>query len=371
MSKPSIYLDYNATAPMRPSVRSAIYEAMELPLNPSSVHRFGSEAKKRIEQARKTIACALSVFPNEVIFTASGTEANTLALRGFPDRVILTSNAEHASIGKTASLLGAVTLPVDNKGLLSPTGLDAMLTQLKRPALVSILMANNETGIIQPIRELANIAHRHGALLHADAVQAFGKIPLDMGVLGVDMLTISAHKVGGPIGIAALVLRNDLPIKPLFAGGRQELGRRAGTEPVALITGFATLATEVAQAPESGRLRTLQQALEAAIGPEYVIGSDVERLCNTSMLLMPHAPSETQLMHFDLSGFCVSAGSACSSGRIEPSHVLQAMGLSKEQASTAIRVSLGWGSNSADIEAFAQCWKQLHKRLATNQRQTA
>ncbi|MBA4274967.1 MAG: cysteine desulfurase [Alphaproteobacteria bacterium] len=371
MSKPSIYLDYNATAPMRPSVRTAIYEAMEFPLNPSSVHRYGSEAKKRIEQARKTIADALSAFPNEIIFTASGTEANTLALRGFPDRVILTSNAEHASVAKTASLLGAATLPVDNKGLLSPAALDAMLTQLKRPALVSILMANNETGIIQPIRELADIAHHHGALLHADAVQAFGKIPLDMGLLGADMLTISAHKVGGPIGIAALVLRNDLPIKPLLLGGRQELGRRAGTESVALISGFATLATEVAQAPESANLETLRQTLELAVGHEYVVGSDVERLCNTSMLLMPHVPSETQLMHFDLSGFCVSAGSACSSGRIEPSHVLQAMGLSKEQASTAIRVSLGWANTTADIEAFSLCWKQLHERLSSNQRQSA
>lgn len=369
MSKPVIYLDYNATAPMRPAVREALLAATELPLNPSSVHRYGAEAKKRLETARRSIANALSVFPNEIIFTASGTEANALALRGFPDRPLLTTNAEHASIGKTAALLGAAILPVASDGLANPAKLDDMLTHLAHPALVSILLANNETGIIQPMRDLADVAHKHGALIHADAVQAFGKIPLDMGLLGVDMMTVSAHKAGGPVGIAALVLRNDLPIKPLLAGGRQELGRRAGTESIALIGAFAALAEEAATCADAKRMAALRDRLEQHIGIEHVVGAGADRLPNTSMLLMPGVSSETQLMHFDLAGFCVSAGSACSSGRIEASHVLQAMGVG--EAACAIRASLGWATTEDEINAFADTWAALNRKLGGNARQIA
>lgn len=367
MSKPSIYLDYNATAPMRPSVRSAIYEAMELPLNPSSVHRYGSEAKKRLETARKTIADTLSVFPNEIIFTATGTEANTLVLRGFPDRPIITTTIEHASVAKTASLLGAATAKVFNHGHIILPMFEKMLENCGRPALVSVILANNETGIIQPIHEITEIAHRYGALVHIDAVQAYGKIPLDMGLMGVDMMTISAHKAGGPVGVAALVLRNDIPIKSLMVGGRQELGRRAGTESIALISAFAVLASEVGHCPDSPRLAALQKRMELRIRERspflQPVAYGYPRLPNTSMLAMPGVTSETQLIHLDLAGFCVSAGSACSSGRIEPSQALLAMDYDVKTAGSAIRVSTGWNTTEAEIDAFTDCYIALYEKL--------
>lgn len=364
-----VYLDYNATAPMRPAVRESMFEAMQWPLNPSSVHRYGAEAKKRLEAARKIIAHAVSAMPNEIIFTASGTEANSLALRGFPDRALITSTVEHASVAATASLLGAATAKVANDGIVMLPQLESLLANLGRPALVSVILANNETGIIQPMREIAELAHRYGALVHCDAVQAFGKIPLDMGMLGVDMMTISAHKVGGPVGVAALVLRNDLPVKPLLVGGRQEWGRRAGTEALPQIVGFATLAEAVMYCPESKQLAALQQRLERRLS-EYspllqAVGSNVSRLPNTSMLTMPGVSSETQLMHFDLAGFCVSAGSACSSGRIEASNVLKAMDFAPQAATEAIRISTGWNSTEAEIDAFAGCWLSLYEKLGT------
>lgn len=369
MSKPIIYLDYNATAPVRPSVREAMLAAMELPLNPSSVHRYGNEAKHRLEQARKVIAESVSAFPNEVIFTATGTEANTMVLRGFPDRALLVSDTEHASVARTASLLGAAVIKSED-GIVVTETLDAMLANLGRPALVSIILAGNETGIIQPMRELAAVAHRHGALIHCDAVQAYGKIPLDMGLLGVDMMTISAHKVGGPVGIAALILRNDIAIKSLLVGGRQELGRRAGTESIALASGFAALAKDVASCAESPRIRALRDRLETSIGAEHVVGQGAERLPNTSLLLMPGVTSEMQLMQFDLAGFCVSAGSACSSGRIEPSQVLLNMGYAREMAGSAIRVSFGWATTEAEIDAFAEAWLKLHGKLGVKGTET-
>lgn len=362
MMKPPVYLDYNATAPIRPLVREAVVEAMDVPLNPSSVHRYGNEAKHRLEQARKTVAESVSAFANEVVFTATGTEANTMVLRGFQGRALVTSDTEHASIAKTASLLGAAVIKNKN-GIIAPEALDTMLANLGNHSLVSIILAGNETGIIQPMRELAEIAHRRGALIHCDAVQAYGKISLDMGLLGVDMMTISAHKVGGPVGIAALILRNDIAIKPLLFGGRQELGRRAGTESIALASGFATLAEEVASCAESPRIRALRDRLETFIGPEHVVGYEAERLPNTSMLLMPGVTSEMQLMQFDLAGFCVSAGAACSSGRIEPSQVLLNMGYEPELAGSAIRVSLGWATTEAEVDIFAAEWKKLHQKL--------
>lgn len=364
MSQPIAYLDYNATAPLRPEAKQAMLNAWELPLNASSVHRYGAEAKKRLESARKTIADSLSVFPNEIIFTASGTEANTMVLRGFA-RPILTSSTEHASVAQTGAQLGAAHVRVDASGILNLAELDEKLKALGTPALVSVILANNETGVIQPLREVADIVHAHGGLLHADAVQAFGKIPLDMGLLGADMLTISAHKVGGPVGVAALVLRNDLPIKPLLLGGRQELGRRASTESIALIQGFAAIAALGAGTTESKRLASLQTQFESAIGHAHVVAQASPRLPNTSMCIMPHVSSETQLMHFDLSGICISAGSACASGRIEPSHVLQAMGISRKEAGNAIRFSVGWATTEAEVMLAASVWQALHAKLSS------
>lgn len=360
MTRPSIYLDYNATAPLRPAVREAMAALDALPLNPSSIHTLGRAAKKHLEDARKTIADAISVFPNEILFTASGTEANNMALRGFPERALLVSAVEHASILKLAEQLGASTLPVDSNGLLRLDILESQLAALNRPALVSVQLANNETGVIQPIAEIAAICRKYNALLHSDAVQALCKIPVDMGLLGADMLTLCAHKAGGPVGVGALVLRNDLAIKPMLVGGGQELGRRAGTEPLAAIAGFAALLRDAAPITSDAR-----DALEAAIlahAPTALIhGRNAPRLPNTSSIAMPGVSSETQLMDFDLKGLCISAGSACSSGRIAPSHVLKAM--DAPHAEATIRVSLGWATQPQDTAAFLNAWQALYDRL--------
>ena len=427
-----IYLDYNATAPLRPSVLAAMQALSDAPLNPASIHASGRAAKKLLEDARATIAQALSAFPNEVLFTGSGSEANNLALRAFAgERALLVAATEHASIAKTAGLLGAATLPVEADGLLDLAALESQLKALDRPALISVMLANNETGVIQPIAEIARIAHAHGALVHCDAVQALGKIPLDWGLLGVDMLTLCAHKCGGPLGVGALLIRSDLPLKPLITGGGQELGRRAGTENIRAIVGFATLLKDVVGCTQAGQWLQWREWLEAeliaSINPSphrgearwgaaiasdpfenhwdssphpnplstkksdvdhsfssrspmeegtaavisssckregVIFGAEAPRLPNTLQISMPGVRSETQLMHFDLKGFAVSAGSACSSGRVAPSHVLLAMGVKPAVAETAIRLSWGWQTTQDEIEAFAATWREAYYRLS-------
>ena len=365
----TIYLDYNATSPLRPNVRAAMDTVAGLPLNAASVHASGRQARKLLEDARATIAHAIGAFPNEVLFVGSGSEANNMVLRGFAnERPIFSSAVEHTSVSKTASLLGGVTLPVDERGIVKLDVLDQMLTEVGKPALVSVMLANNETGVIQPMAEIARVAHNHGALVHCDAVQALGKITLDWGLLGVDMLTICAHKCGGPVGVGALLIRNDLPIKSLITGGGQELGRRAGTENIPAIVGFAALVKEVIQCPEAVQWMEWRLWLEYELGsaaPDAVIfGEKSPRLPNTLQIAMPNASSETQLMHFDLAGFAVSAGSACSSGRVNASAALLAMGIKPEVAETAIRISWGWATTRAEIEAFAKAWVSAYTRFA-------
>lgn len=364
------YLDYNATTPVRPEVQEVIMRLLGSPHNPSSVHFYGREAKKHLENSRETLAQALNCWANEVIFTSCGTEANTLMLRGFEGRRLLISSVEHSSIHKTVGN-SAERIAVDANGVVKLDALETLLKSANTPALVSVMLANNETGVIQPIAEVARIAKAHGALVHTDAAQALGKIPTDFSSLGVDMMTVSAHKLGGAPGAAALILRNDLPIKPLLTGGGQELGRRAGTENVAAIAGFAK-AVELAQSADAHQkmqaLRTALDALEArllkAVPSAKVHGAEVVRLPNTTCISMPGVVSETQLMAFDLAGIAVSAGSACSSGKIEASHVLTAMGLPKELASTAIRISGGWGTDAgADLAKLEKAWIALYERV--------
>ncbi|PZP85379.1 MAG: cysteine desulfurase [Azospirillum brasilense] len=363
-----IYLDYNATSPLLPDVKDAMLAVLGEPLNASSVHAGGRRAKKLLEDARRDIAHALGAFPNEVMFVASGSEANNLVLRGFPDRPLLVSAIEHASVAKTGKLLGAAVIPVDEHGVVQADALRSQLAALGKPALVSIMLANNETGVIQPIAELTDIVHAAGGLLHVDAVQGLGKISVDWGLLKADMLTISSHKVGGPVGAAALLLRADLPIRPLISGGGQELGRRSGTENIMAIAGFAAAVKANAPCPDATRQLMLRKALESqirSIAPQarqFVF--PVAQLPNTLMLCMPGVSSETQLMHFDLNGIAVSSGSACSSGRIEPSAVLVAMGVPIMEAQTAIRVSLGWGTQEDELHAFADAWKALYSKAA-------
>lgn len=382
-----IYLDYNATAPLRPEAEEAMREVWAAgPLNASSVHSFGREAKKRLEAARRTVAEAVSAFPHEVIFTASGTEANNLALSGIPGAYVLASAIEHSSVLKVAAFRHSreggnlehpseldsrfrgndadYTIPVLPSGIVDLEALERMFQDSKIPkfqdsqTLLSLMLANNETGVIQPVAEVARIARKYGAHIHCDAVQAFGKIPVDMGALGVDMLTVSAHKMGGPLGAAALVVRDGVPLQPLLLGGGQERGRRAGTENIAAIAGFAR-AAELAQSDDwQLRARAWLDTMEAELCARgaVVFGGEAPRLPNTSCIAMPDVPSETQLMKFDLAGFAVSAGSACSSGRIEPSHVLKAMGVAESDAQSAIRVSLGWKTKEKDVTSFSDTW---------------
>ncbi|WP_114861468.1 cysteine desulfurase family protein [Azospirillum brasilense] len=362
-----VYLDHNASAPLKPAVKTAMIQAMDLAGNPSSVHGFGRTVRRAVEEARAQVAAMAGVRPAQVFFTGSGTEANNLALRGFPGRAVVTSAIEHDSV--LEAVPGAARVPVDRHGVADLAALDRWLADADGPVLVSLMLANNETGVIQPVAEAARIAHARGALLHCDAVQAAGRLPLDLARLGADLLTLSAHKIGGPTGVGALILADGLEPEALIRGGGQEKRRRAGTENVVGIVGFgaaARLARE--ELPDSARLTALRDALEAlalaAVPAARVTGAGAARVGNTSNLLLPGVAGETQVMALDLAGVAVSAGSACSSGKVKPSHVLAAMGESAGDAACAIRISLGWDSDDAAVERFAAAYAAMAARLA-------
>ena len=370
-----IYLDYNATAPIKPAVVDAVAEAMMLAGNPSSVHGFGRDVRKRIEDAREQIAALVDCAPAELVFTAGGTEANNTALRGAGRRALIVSAIEHPAILRTAEAVAAeavaaeyVVLPVDGNGVLDMAALDAALAAHGPQALVSIMLANNETGVIQPVAEIATRARAAGALVHCDAVQAPGRIPVSFAGLGVDMMSVAAHKFAGPKGIGALVVRAGLDIAPLVTGGGQERGLRGGTENAAGIVGFGAAAAlagdDLARAGEIAALRDRMEARLRETEPDVVIFSEgAARLPNTSCLTMPGVQSETQVMGLDLAGVAVSAGSACSSGRVEPSHVLRALGADDAVGGCAIRVSMGWATTDDEIERFLGAWRALYAGL--------
>ncbi len=353
----NIYLDYNATCPLLPQAQAAMVEVLAQPLNPSSTHAFGRTAKKHLEDARRVIANAVSAFANEVIFTSGGTEANNLALRGVKAPAVLVAATEHASV--LQAVPNAQRLAVNPNGLLDLAALDKALKAAPN-ALVSVMLVNNETGVIQPIAEITRIVRAAGGLLHVDASQALGKIPVDMGALGADMLTLCAHKFGGPQGAGALVVQQKLAVAAQMLGGGQELRRRAGTENLVGIVGFAAA---VQHAPNLAHLATWRDAMEAELKAQgaEIYGAHAPRVGNTSSIRMVGISNETQLMHFDLSGVAVSAGSACSSGRVEASHVLTAMGAG-DGASQTIRVSMGWNTQESDLQAFVAAWKALRER---------
>jgi cysteine desulfurase len=361
-----IYLDYNATAPVRPEARAAIAEACAELGNPSSVHRFGQRARKRVEEAREALAAFVGASAAEIVFTSGGTEANNLALTGTGRQHLLVSGVEHDSVLAASPAAGRV--PVDAEGVVLLDRLETLLSEDPRPALVSVMLANNETGVIQPISEVAALAHAHGALVHVDAVQAAGKMPIDFATLGADLLSLSAHKLGGPQGIGALVVRRGLSVAASHRGGGQERGIRAGTENVPGIAGFAA-AARAAQLGlvEYARLARLRDRLEAgvrAVAPAARFFSErAPRLANTACFTMPGVASETQVIALDLAGIAASAGSACSSGKVRPSHVLRAMGATEAEAASAIRVSLGWLTSTAEIERFIEAWTVLFNRL--------
>lgn len=362
--KHAVYLDHNATTAVRAAAQQAIARALELTGNASSVHRFGRAVRRLVEDARDDVAALAGAEPAGVVFTSGGSEANNLALCGTGRARIVASAIEHASVLKATPAIEKI--PVDGDGMVDLDALDAMLADDDRPALVSVMLANNETGVLQPVAEAAAVAKRHGALVHCDAVQAAGKVKLDIKALGVDMVSLSAHKIGGAMGSGALVFGNDLPLAAVVRGGGQERGRRAGTENVPGIAGFGAAAREaVAGLGDFARLARWRDRIEASLGERAdvrVFGAGVPRLANTSCLTMPGVTAEHQIIALDLAGVGVSAGSACSSGKIEPSHVLAAMGVAPEVAATAIRVSLGWNTTEDDVGRFVAAWTDVHDR---------
>ena len=362
------YLDHNATAPLRPAVADAMADALARVGNASSVHRFGRLARRAIEDAREAVAALVGAEPGEVVFTSGGTEANNLALAGVPDGAVMVSAVEHDSV--RAVRPGARSLPVDGDGVVDLAALEAALSAVDAPALVSVMAANNETGVIQPIAAVGELAHAYGARLHCDAVQAAGKLPLDMAALGIDLMTVSAHKLGGPQGIGALVIGNDCALEPLIVGGGQERRRRAGTENVAAITGFGVAAALAGETlAEFAHLAALRDDIEAracrAVARVAVHGAGAPRLANTTCIGLADVSAEVQVIALDLAGIAVSAGAACSSGKMAPSHVLRAMGLGEAAATNAIRVSLGWSSTPADAERFIAEWTAMARRMGS------
>jgi cysteine desulfurase len=368
------YLDWNATAPLRPQARCAIEAALDLVGNPSSVHADGRAARALVEGAREQVAALVGAQARNVIFTSGGTEANALALtpsltpgeaRG-RDRALI-SAIEHPSVrsgGRFPQQLRE-DVPVTREGVVDLVWLTERLDALSGSApLVSVMLANNETGVIQPVAQVAEVTHAAGGLLHVDAVQAAGRIPCDIKSLGADLLTLSAHKLGGPKGVGALILADqDLHIgDPLIRGGGQERSSRAGTENVSGIAGFgaAAQAVRAGLTDEAGDMARARERLEAglrAAAPAAVIfGATAPRVPNTTLVAMPGMKAETALIALDLEGVSVSSGSACSSGKVAPSHVLAAMGVAPELALGAVRISLGPTTTEEEIEIFLNAW---------------
>jgi cysteine desulfurase len=366
MAQTETYLDWNATAPLRPEAAAAMSAVLARCGNPSSVHRWGRAGRHMVERAREAVAALLGgVDPSNLVFVSGGTEANHLALLGAGRQRVLVSAVEHDSVRHAVP--GSETIPVDCDGVVVLDELDRLLAADPRPALVSVMFANNETGVVQPVAEIAAIARKYRALFHCDAAQAVGKFALDAGEIGADLFTLSAHKLGGPPGVGGLVVTGGLDLAPLFHGGGQERGRRAGTENLPGIAGFAAAAAASAGGIAIyDRVRALRDELEGsivAIAPDAVVfGAAAPRLPNTSAIAMPGIPAETQVIALDLDGVMVSAGAACSSGKVGPSHVLAAMGVGSDLAGSTIRVSLGWSSSEADIAHFLRAWTALYRR---------
>ncbi len=375
-----VYLDWNATTPLRPEAKAAMAQAWELAGNPSSVHAEGRQARRLVEDARAAVAAAVGAHPRNVTFTSGGTEANALALvpgvrraGGQPAQRLLVSAIEHASV-----FMGGRFPPelVSRIGV-TPDGL-IDLDQLRRavadgpPALVSIMAANNETGAVQPIAAAAEIVHSAGVVLHVDAIQALGKIAFDINQLGADLVSLSAHKIGGPKGIGALVTADGIDgVEPLLRGGGQERGHRAGTENVVGISGFgAAVAVEADTAHLEALRNRLEHGLKQTSGT-IIFSEKVPRIANTTLFTVPGLRAETAVIGFDLAGMAVSSGSACSSGKVQPSHVLEAMGFGPKIAQGAVRLSLGWSTSETDIDRALEAWRKLSDALLREERNTA
>jgi cysteine desulfurase len=381
-----VYLDHNATSPLRASARLAVEAALAACGNASSVHAAGRAARARIEEARMSVAGLAGAASSCVVFTSGGSEANALALRGAiagaaqqEDRIarLFVSAIEHESVRANASDLAEAApglkltqIPVTEQGMIDLSALRLHLIQGKGRVLVSIMAANNETGVVQDIpaiTRLMKLEGGEGALLHIDAVQAAGRTTLSFDAWGADYMTLSAHKLGGPQGAGALLVRDGAPLAAQIAGGGQEMRRRSGTENVGAIAGFGAAAAELADyADGMTSLRVLRDRFEAELAqavPELIIfGAGAERLANTSNFAIPGLAAETALIALDLDGVAVSSGSACSSGKVKPSHVLAAMGVDEALARCGIRVSFGWTNSDSDVDAAIDSLRRLIAR---------
>jgi cysteine desulfurase len=383
-----IYLDYNATAPVAPGVADAVSRVLtDQPGNPSSIHTFGQQAKARLDESRQAVATLIGAAASDVVLTSGGTDAINLALRGTAEatepsgrRHLIASAIEHEAVLATLKSLERrgwriTLLPVDQSGIVAPAALEAALTD--DTALVSVMHANNEIGTIQPVAALAAVARARGALFHCDAVQSAGKIPVDVRALGVDLLSISGHKFGAPKGVGALWIRRGVRLTPQATGGRQERSRRAGTENTAGLAGLGEAARHAmaTMADTAARVSGLRDILEAAIlrtVPGTAVNGDPDRrVPNTSNISFDRIEAESLLIALDLEGIAISTGSACSSGTLEPSHVLQAMGLPSARTRNSIRFSLGPGTTAAEIQTVVEKLPRLVEKLRTLTRRVA
>jgi cysteine desulfurase len=372
-----VYLDWNATTPLRTEARAAMAAAWDLSGNPSSIHAEGRASRRLVEDARAVIAGAVGAEARNVIFTSGGTEANSLALTPglrrnscLPINRLIVSAIEHASVltGGRYVQEAIGILGVGRSGVVDLDHLREILAD-GPPALVSVMAANNETGALQPVAEVADIVHGAGGLLHVDSVQMFGKIPFDIKRIKADLISISAHKIGGPKGVGALVLGDGFDgLEAAIRGGGQEKGRRAGTENVPGIVGFAAAVRAAMASPQQDmdRVENLRKRLETGLRQTrgaFVFSEDTPRLPNTTLFTVPGLKAETAVIGFDLEGIAVSSGSACSSGKVQPSHVLEVMGFGPEQAKGAVRLSLGWSTTEAEIDCCLEAWRKLASAL--------
>jgi len=377
-----VYFDYNATSPVALEVVDAVVRTTrEVYGNASSVHHFGQQAKAVLDDARSAVSTLLNGDPSELVFTSGGTESDNFALRGAAEAVEVSTNGrrhlvasaiEHEAVLNTLKALAkrgwkTTLVPVDQSGIVSPSALGAAITD--ETAVVSVMHANNEIGTIQPIAQLAAIAHERGALMHTDAVQSVGKIPVDVRALGVDLLSLSAHKFNGPKGAGALWIKRGTRLQPATTGGKHERNRRAGTENVPAIAGLGVAATlaQAKLAGEGARLAALRDRLESGIlkrvAGTAVNGALQPRVPNTTNISFDRVEAESLLIALDLEGIAVSTGSACSSGTLEPSHVLKAMGLPTHRTQNSLRFSLGLFSTEAEVDRVVEVMPRLVEKL--------
>ena len=375
-----VYFDYNATTPLTPDVIDAVARATrDVFGNASSVHHFGQQAKAAMDDARSQIATLINGDPSEVVFTSGGTESDNFAIRGAAEagepagrRHLIATAIEHEAVLNTFKALArrgwrTTLLPVDASGIVSAEQLRNCMTP--DTALVSVMHANNEIGTVQPVAELAAIAHEHGALIHTDAVQSAGKVPVDVRALGVDLLSLSGHKFNGPKGAGALWIKRGTRMQPILTGGKHERNRRAGTENVPAIVGFGVAARLAAGklAPEGARLAALRDRLErgilASVPGTVVNGAPSPRVPNTTNISFDRVEAESLLIALDLEGIAVSTGSACSSGTLEPSHVLRAMGLPAHRTQNSLRFSLGLFSTEEEVDRVVSVLPALVEKL--------